>query len=305
MNLKNLSNAVTSKAGLQILKTRKHSPKILFVAGAIGFVATVILASRATMKLHDVLDDHEAEVEGAKKIAELEQYSEAEHKKDLVQIHVKTAFDVAKLYALPVIVGVASIAALTGAHIVLDRRLAGVTAAYAAMDKGFKEYRKRVEDRFGKDVDNEMRHGVEYREVVEETETGPVVKVVKHAKLGEPSIYAKWFDQASRNWQPQPEYNIMFLKAQQVFLNQKLQTQGWVFLSDVYDALDIPQNGSPFCRVTGWIKDADKNGTGDGYINFVDAIVNGNTQSARDFWNGVNKAVLLDFNVDGIIWDKI
>lgn len=304
MSLKNLSNFVTSKAGRQILKVRKHSPALLFAAGVVGFAATVVLASRATMKLHDVLDEHEAEIEGAKKIAdELEQYSDSDHKKDLAKIHVKTGLEIAKLYAPAVLVGAASIAALTGSHVVLNRRYAGATAAYAALHKGFEQYRERVREKFGQETDNEMRHGVEYREIVEETDQGPKVTVIKHAKRGEPSGYAVWFDARSKNFQRDAAMNVNFLRSQQVFLNEKLRANGHLFLNEVYDALDLPrsQAGSQ----VGWIKDADAKGEGDGYVSFVDPIINGETQAARDFWNGLNREVLIDFNVDGVIWNKI
>lgn len=304
MSLKSLSNLVTSKAGRQILKVRKHSPVILFAAGTVGMVATVVLACRATLKMHDILDEHDAEVEGAKKIHDsLKEYSDEEGAKDLLKININTGLKIAKIYAPAVGVGIFSIGALTGSHIVLSRRYAGVTAAYVAVSTGFDEYRKRVEEKYGKDVDLEMRHGTELREIVEEGPTGPEIRVLKTAKFGKPSMYAKWFDQGSRNFQRDPYYNAIFLSATQKFMNDKLLAQGHVFLNEVYDALDIPRTKEG--AVVGWIKDGHVNSKGDGYINFADAVIHGETQEAREFFNGLNKAVLLDFNVDGIIYDLI
>lgn len=301
MKLKNLSNIVTSKAGRQILKARKHSPVLLFAAGVVGFAATVVLASRATMKLHDVLDEHEGEMRGAKQVAELEKYSDAQHKKDVVQIHLQTGVAIAKLYAPAVVVGCMSVAALTGSHVILNRRYAGVAAAYAALDKGFKQYRERVKEKFGEDVENEMRHGTDYREIVEEDEHGPVVKTIKHA--ADASIYAIWFDQYNPNWQRDSAMNINFLRAQEVFLNQKLQAAGHLFLFEVYDALGVPR--TPASTQVGWLKDADERNQGDGYVDFASRLINGETQAARDFWNGTSQKILLDFNVDGVIWNLI
>jgi hypothetical protein len=304
VSLKSLSNIVTSKAGLQLLKFRRHSPVILFAVGTVGFVATVVLATRATMKMHDILDEHEQEVEGAKKIADtLEKYSEGDHKKDLAKIHVSTGLKIARVYGPAIVVGGLSILALTGSHVILTRRYTGAVAAYAGLSKVFDEYRDRVKTRFGDQTDRELRYGTETREIVEEGEYGPEVKTITRVKSGEASGYAKWFDQGNRNFQSDPNYNIMFLRAQEKFLNQKLQAQGWLFLSDVYDALDIQQTQAS--RVVGWLKDAHVKGTGDGYVDFTAAIMNGETQEARDFFNGYNKAVLLDFNVDGMIMEQL
>jgi hypothetical protein len=71
-----------------------------------------------------------------------------------------------------------------------------------------------------------------------------------------------------------------------------------VFLNEVYRAIgaDHTQAGS----VVGWIL----SDTGDNYIDF--GVFNGQDgDRIRDFVNGREGAVLLDFNVDGLIWDKI
>jgi hypothetical protein len=302
---------ITSRAGRQILKARKHSPVILFTVGTVGMVATVVLACRATLKMHDILDEHEEEIQAANKIHDsLDKYSDDENKKDLVRINVSTALRIAQAYAPAVGIGLLSIGALTGSHIVLNRRYIGMTAAYAAMHKGFDEYRKRVVDQYGKEVDEHLRYGVQLKEIVEEGSTGPEIKVVKRAAVGSHgSIYAKWFDAGSRNFQREPQYNVYFLGAQQRFLNEKLQAQGHLFLNEVYDALDLPrtQEGA----VVGWLKDShlklgsDGKPMGDGALTFADDVLYGESQEAREFFNGVNKAILLDFNVDGPIWNLI
>lgn len=296
-----IKNAVQSKAGLQILKIRKHSPALLFGAGVVGVTATVVLACRATLKVEEILDETKADIEEAARIHDRFDSSESEKSRGVSKVYVHGAFRIAKLYTPAVLVGTASIAALTGSHVILNRRYAGATAAYAAISQGFTQYRKRVEERFGSDVERELRYGVTEREIVEEGPDGPEVKTIKQASSDGGSIYSMYFDSRSRNFQRDPGTNIMFLKMQQKHLNQRLQANGYLFLSDVLDALDLPQ--TPASRVVGWVKDADEEGKGDGYVSFVDHLVNGSTQEARDFFNGHRDSILLDFNVDGeIMW---
>lgn len=284
MNLTHLKNIVTSKAGRQLLSLQKNSPRLLFAAGVTGVVVATVLACRATLKVNDVLDEHE------------EQLEEADGQQSAAVVYFRTASKLAAMYAPAVIVGAASIAALTGAHVTLTRRNAATVAAYAALDKGFRAYRARVVQELGEDKDREFRHGSETRTIVEETETGPVTKDVVRAGPDDPSIYAKWFDDTCSAWQRQPEYNRFFLKCQQNFANDLLNARGHLFLNEVYEMLGMKHTrpGS----VVGWIK-----GDGDGYVDF--GIFNGASHTTRDFVNGWADRVLLDFNVDGIIWDKI
>jgi hypothetical protein len=306
MNLKSIGNLVTSKAGRQVLKLQKHSPQILFVAGVIGVGATVVLACRATLKVHEVLDEHH-EVKG-KMVVALEDntwdidanrkmYTEEDYRKDHMLLMVKTAGQFIKLYGPSIILGVASIAALTGAHVVLNRRNVAVTAAYAALEKGFRDYRKRVVDKYGDGEDQEFRYGLVDHEIVEETKQGPKVVATKKFPDGiTRSIYARCFDENSSSWQRAPGYNQVFIRAQQAYANDLLQARGHVFLNDVYDMLGLSRTKEG--AVVGWVL-----GNGDDFIDF--GVFGGDAFMAKQFVNGVERNVWLDFNVDGIVYDKI
>lgn len=113
------------------------------------------------------------------------------------------------------------------------------------------------------------------------------------------SQYARWFDDGCPGWTKNPEYNLVFLKYQQDYANSKLKAQGYLFLNDVYDMLDIPRTNTG--QVVGWIYDAE-NPIGD---NFVDFGLNRDDVQCKDFVNGYRRDVLLDFNVDGTILDLI
>lgn len=279
--------SITSKVFRQILIAQKHSPRLLFVGGLVGSVASTVLACKATLGLHQVLDDLEYEVRGVKT-----DLNNAEgYRRDLAYVYAKGAYNITKLYAPAVGLGVVSVSALTGSHVVLTRRNTAVTAAYAATQKAFDEYRLRVKDALGEEKERDIRHSITLQETVDEK--GKKVKV----NVADPttwSMYAVFFDEYSRNWQKNPELNRVYIQAQQEYANHLLHARGHVFLNEVYDMLGVPRRKAG--QVVGWA-------LGNGGDNFIDFGI----FEARnaDFVNGWERSILLDFNVDGMIHDLI
>jgi hypothetical protein len=277
------------------LLARKNSPGVLFGVGVVGMVGSTVLACRATLKMDEVLEDAKERLEQAR-ILEHENYSERDRSKDITIIHVKTSVKIVRAYVPAILVGGVSIAALTKSHNILNQRNAALTAAYAALEKGFNEYRARVVDKYGEEEDRNFRYGSQEIEIVDEKGK---TKTVTRVASGDPSIYARFFDPTSTSWSKEPEYNLIFLKCQQNYANDLLKARGHVFLNEVYDMLGIPRSKAG--AVVGWILTPD--GQTDNYINF--GVFDEKSETARDFVNGHEGAILLDFNVDGIIYDRI
>lgn len=296
MKLPNIFNTLTSGAGRQVLKVRAASPTLLFAAGVVGVVAATVLACRATLKMDEVLLESQDEMAHLEEQAIAEQASEDDVNKLRIVVHLRTGFKIAGLYAPAVVVGGLGIAALTGSHIILNRRNVALTAAYAAVDKAFREYRQRVVDQFGDDKDRELRYDLREREIVEETKNGPVTKIVKDVP-GKASMYARFFERGtSDNWKPMPGYNQAFIQTQQNWANNKLQATGHLFLNEVHDMLGMSR--TPAGQIVGWVK-----GHGDDYVDF--GIFKNNADSVASFLRGDEPSVLLDFNVDGVIYDLL
>lgn len=290
MNL--IPSKVASLAWRQLLVAQKHSPKAMFVVGIVGFGATVTLACRASLKMNEAIAPMEEAKDATAKALEHPGYSAEDQKRDLKVIKVKTISTVAKLYAPTVIVGALSICALTGSHVVLSSRNVALTSAYAALDKGFKEYRKRVLDDVGEDKEREYRF--EHTETTSKDKTGK--KITTKELSGVPSVYARFFDEYSSSWNKTPEYNLTFLRCQQNYANDLLRSRGHVFLNEVYDMLGVDRSKAG--AVVGWVR-----GNGDDFIDF--GVFDRQRLGARDFVNGREASILLDFNVDGVIYDKI
>jgi len=292
VNLKPLTNLV----GRQVLHVRKHSPVILFSAGVVGIVGTVVLASRATLKLEEVLEETQNKLELVNNVQH-ERYSEDDRTKDKIILYVQGAGRVARLYGPAVVLGSLSIAALTGSHVILTKRNGALMAAYAVLDRGFREYRQRVIEKFGVEKDKEFRYGGEEREIIVEGKEGHKVKTVHDTIPGNPSIYARCFDKTCNSWSPVASYNQVYLRCQQNWANDMLRARGHLFLNEVYDMLHMPRSKEG--SIVGWVVDGD----GDGYVDF--GIFKNDLFEASRFIRGDNDAVWLDFNVDGIIYDKI
>ena len=283
--------------GRNTLLLQRSSPGVLLGAGIVGMVGSTVLACRATLKMEEVVEEAKGKLEMAKTL-EHREYSEKDRKRDISLIYFQTGVKVVKLYGPAVIVGGASIAALTSSHNILTRRNAALTAAYSALDRGFREYRARVVEQYGEEKDQELRYGTEKVEIVDEKTKKK--KTVTRVAPGDPSIYARFFDQFSSSWVKEPEYNMIFLKCQQSYANDLLHSRGHVFLNEVYDMVGVPRSKAG--AVVGWI--LSKNGETDNFVNFG-IFDDRENERVRDFVNGREGAILLDFNVDGVIYDKI
>lgn len=291
------------------LRFKKHSPEILVVAGIVGTVASTVMACKATTKLNEVLEESKDQIDQIHSYVEengfSEKYSEEDSKKDLAIVYTQSALKVAKLYAPAVGLGIVSIGAILGGHNILRKRNVALAAAYTAVDKGFKEYRGRVIERFGKELDRELKHNIKTKEIEEvvQNEDGTestVKKTVDYIDPNKYSEFARFFDDGCTGWEKDSELNLMFLRRQQDYANNVLKTRGYLFLNEVYEMLGIPRTKAG--QIVGWIYD-EKHPIGDNFVDF--GIYDIYKEKNRDFVNGYERTILLDFNVDGNILDMI
>lgn len=291
------------------LKMKKSSPEIFVIAGVVGVVVSAVMACRATMKIDSVLKEAEENKEKIQNYVESEgftdAYSQEDYQRDLAMVKIQTGVSMAKLYAPSILLGAVSIASILSGHNILKKRNAAIGAAYAAVEKGFKDYRSRVIERFGEQVDKELKYNIQSKKF-EETitdENGKEKKVKTTVEIADPDVYseyARFFDSGCKGWEKDSEYNLMFLRSCQQYANDKLKADGYLFLNDVYDMLGIPRSKAG--QIVGWVYDP-KNPVGDNYVDF--GIYDINREKNRDFVNGYERTILLDFNVDGNILDLI
>ena len=292
-------------------KVKEHSPSILIGVGVVGVLVSTVLACKATTKVDGIIDECKKEVNEIKKTAEDENlkmpnsYPKKQLSRDLTVAYAKTTGKLLKVYAPSVLIMGLSLTSILGSNRVLTNRNAALASAYSVVSTSFKEYRGRVKDRFGERVDYELRNGI-HKEVVEEEvtdEKGKTKKVKKEIDVTDKEIldgsdYCRFFDELNPNWiKDNPDANRLFLKQIQIWANEQLKGQGYLFLNDVYKALGF--NPVPYGQIVGWVYDEKR-----GKDNYVDFGINDvSRQSVRDFINGFEPAILLEFNVDGNIME--
>lgn len=291
------------KVGFQL---KKHSPEILVVTGIVGMVASAVTACKATTKVDQILEKTKYDVEKVHECLEKmpEEYTQEDSKKDLSIIYGQTGLQFAKLYAPSVILGVASITCILAGHNILSKRNVALAAAYATVDSSFKEYRGRVIERFGKELDRELKYNIKAQEVeavvTNEDGTETTVKeTVETASLERGSEYAFFFDETCSGWTRDAEYNKMVLVNVEREANRRLQRQGYFYLNDLHKMLGAQATKAG--QVVGWIYDPENpDHQGDNHISL--GIFDVLNEQKRLFVNGYEKSILIDPNVDGDIW---
>lgn len=307
MNMNNIVNSATKtfhRVGFQI---KKHSPEILLITGITGVVTSAVMACKATTKVDAIVEESKKSIdmihEGmeAGNICDVE-YTEEDGKKDLAIVYIQTGVKFAKLYGPSVLLGLTSIGCILASNNIIHKRNVALSAAYTAIDRSFKGYRSRVIERFGESMDRELRYNIktqEVKETVVDEETGKKKTVKSTVSVVDPntySDYARFFDEYCAGWTKDAEYNLMFLRQQQNYANELLKSRGHLFLNEVYDMLGIDRTKAG--NIVGWIYD-EKHPIGDNFVDFGIYVLD--NEKARDFVNGRERSILLDFNVDGDI----
>ena len=288
-------------------KFKKHSPEILVVVGVVGIVSSTVMACKATTKVSDIVDEaketidkiHDG-VENHKHTSDGEEYTQEIANKDLSIVYVQTGLKFVKLYGPSVALGIASIGCMIGSNQILRKRNAALAAAFAAVDTSFKDYRKRLIDRFGKELDRELRFGIKAKEVEEKVvdENGNETTVTKTVEVVDPNtahdLYSIVWCEGNTGWTKNAELNKAFLIQTQNYANDRLKMNGVVTLNEVYEMLGVARTA--YGQLAGWVYTEDCS-AGDNFIDF--GIFDVNNPKACDFVNGVERSIILDFNCIG------
>lgn len=291
---------VKSKLGL-----KKHSPEILMATGiGVGIVAAVV-ACKQTVKATQIVENSRKSLDDIESVKVMAangeaEYTEEDEKNDRRTIAIQLTKGMIRTYAVPVGLGVLSVTCILASNHILRKRNAALAAAYSALSLDFANYRKRVVDKYGKEADFMLKNGLE-KELIAHQVIDPDTGEVKETKEevlkydGEKlSQYARVFDEVgSTQWTPSPDHNKAFLLMEQNYFNERIKTRGYIFLNEVYERLGFRPTKAG--SVVGWVyQNADYEG-----IDF--GIFTARTPKAKDFLNGDEPSIILDFNVQGDI----
>lgn len=306
MKKNELMNKVSGSVHKIGFELKKHSPEIFIAVGVVGTVASAVMACKATTKLNDILEESKEQIDAIHEAPQKEElkdkYDEDMMRKDLALVYFQTGVKVAKLYAPAVILGTLSITSIVASNNILRKRNVALAAAYATVDKGFKEYRERVVERYGEQVDYELTHNIKTKEITETVvdEKGKEKQVKKTVEVADPNVtndYIKYFTRSNPYWDDTPDYVELFLRSQQNYANDRLKVDKVLTLNDVYDSLGFQKTKAGM--VVGWVFD-ENNEDGDNFIEFnVRKVYIPNEYGEEEL------AYAIDFNVDGNIYNKM
>lgn len=184
---------------------KRNSSTILTFIGAAGVIATTVTAVKATPKALMLL-------EKAK-----------EEKGDEL-----TKFEVVKIagpaYVPTAVLGVSTLACIFGANLLSQRGQASLMSAYALADRSYKDYRKKVDELYGKEAGSQIRAGI----VKDKYENEPP-RVIEDGKRLYFDFYSGRYFEATPSDVKTAEYE----------LNRKLMLHDCAYLNEWYYLLDL------------------------------------------------------------------
>lgn len=319
-----MNTSIAKTGGRMLAKAKfvlnKRSPEIFLGAGIVAIVGGTIWACHVSRRLDATNDefeymreeidyDYEEGQEALKMAKESEEttelpavMTEKEYKHECTMLAFSRVGTYVKMYAPAVICIGGGIGMIVQGHRILCKRNAALLAAYTALDETFTEYRKRVKDRFGEDVEHDIYTGTTYEVALDEKGKPKKPKELVPVVGDSISPYSEVWDEGStKEWMKSMDYNYTFLLCQQNAANNKLWFDGYLLLNTVRKMLGLKEN--PTGAICGWIlpEGADKE-NGDDFVDFGCFLKDGGLDASKFTADG---GILLDFNCQGVIYDKI
>ena len=297
--------SITTAFYTGVARISKHAPTILSVTASAGVVATGYLAWKAGTRFEDVegrdWDRRKECLKNADTIPD-EDVPKIERKNRILFI-----LDTVRTVAPAAIVGAATITMIYFSNSISKKRLAAMGAAYATLQTAFDGYKRTMVEALGKEsvekilkpkLPNVGKSAEEILSSDNKSDAANVSDAVVNS-LKALSPYARIIaEESSTCWDPNEDYTSQNLAAVQLWANRRLERKGHLFLNEIFDQLGLSRTREG--AVVGWLK----NGEGDGYVSFgdFDASI---YRVPSDDYTRVDSNFIVDFNVDGVIWDRI
>lgn len=297
--------SITTAFYTGVARISKHAPTILSITASAGVIATGYLAWKAGTRFEDVegrdWDRRKECLRNADTIPD-EDVPKIERKNRILFI-----LDTVRTVAPAAIVGAATITMIYFSNSISKKRLAAMGAAYATLQTAFDGYKRTMVEALGKEsvekilkpkLPNVGKSAEEILSSDNKSDAANVSDAVVNS-LKALSPYARIIaEESSTCWDPNEDYTSQNLAAVQLWANRRLERKGHLFLNEVFDQLGLSRTREG--AVVGWLK----NGEGDNYVSFGDFDASIYRVPSDDYTH-VDSNFIVDFNVDGVIWDRI
>ncbi len=283
---------------------KKNAPEITTVLSAIGVIGTGVLSARAAYKSTKAINEHREVMEQLR--ANKENFDDnKEYNKEVAVVYKNTAIEMLKVYWPAAVCSGLTIAGIFTTNAVHRKRYFTMAGMYASVSAAYKEYRKRVSEKYGEETERELYYNVKREELVtvETDKKGnekTKVDIVMSPNVVDNSDYSLFLlKPGDKVWYyNRPDLTYYKLKGYEAVLTQMLRSRGYLFLNEVLRTLELPE--IPEGQVIGWVYDEDKSDTD----NCVDFGLKDGTENFEFFMNGKNEFLYITMNHDGTIYDK-
>lgn len=292
--------------GKGTLLAKKFAPELMLAGGLAAVGTSFYFTVQASRKVDELIDSAKEDIEIVKE-AEFTPdedgectipYPENEKKMGVRVLRFRMVKDIAVLYAPAITTGAVGVGLILASYGILKKRNVALFAAYDLVDKSYKMYRSRVVDELGKEADLRFKNGAVKKKETQVNEKGKEVEVETYeVPANVPSQYSVTIGRDNYNWERDYTKSDMlhWLLIQQNFANDLLHSRGHVFLNEIHDALGMKRTTAG--QVVGWIRTSPED-----RIDFNIQDLHTITNSVEDY---ENETFILDFNVDGIVYDLV
>ncbi len=194
---------------------KRNSSTILTCIGAVGVVATSVMAVKATPKVLTLLEKAKDE-----KGEELTKW-------ETIKVATPT-------YIPAVITGAATIACIFGSNIISKHQQATLMSAYALLDNSYKEYKKKVDELYGEEAGQKVRE-----EIAKDKYTGDGLTFNNETEL--------FYDFYSGRYFESTKEAVMWAEYE---TNRAMIVNGAVCVNEFYDFLGL--ESLPEYEMVGW-----------------------------------------------------
>ena len=296
-------------AGVKVRKAANHWPAIVTIVSVGGIAYGVYKMCKASTKLNEAMEPHRKMEESIVDSHNKGVIDDAEFKKKIGMAKIEQAKDVAKLYAPGFLLVASSTLGFLFSNRELGKRVVNAQNMALQYHDSYQKLKQNVQNAIGKKATQAVEHQINSGvKTVEDEVTGKKIEkdfryMTVDGDMISASIYSVFFNNTCNGFdEDSRKNNYEYLKSLEHDMNNRLRRKGYLWLSDVYNALGIvPDNYNEAIKNSGWIDPNGKFGylikDTDGICKYEDKIdFCLNDIELHKYDNNEDPIWLLDFN---------
>nr|DAW43266.1 MAG TPA: hypothetical protein [Caudoviricetes sp.] len=248
-------------AGVKVRKAANHWPAIVTIVSVGGIAYGVYKMCKASTKLNEAMEPHRKMEESIVDSHNKGVIDDAEFKKKIGMAKIEQAKDVAKLYAPGFLLVASSTLGFLFSNRELGKRVVNAQNMALQYHDSYQKLKQNVQNAIGKKATQAVEHQINSGiRTVEDEATGKKIEkdfryMTVDGDMISASIYSVFFNNTCNGFdEDSRKNNYEYLKSLEHDMNNRLRRKGYLWLSDVYNALGIvPDNYNEAIKNSGWI----------------------------------------------------